>query len=132
MKRVISSIFVAALAAPALAQEAPLIGESSRTQKLPSLAEARDCAAATGYWVILRRTAKQPSKIYETSLKAWSGYIQKQTNEPETKVQADIMADVQSRAKNRDSSWALKSLIACSVFERAPAPPSALADQPAP
>ena len=132
MKRTLACLAALAIAAPALAQGGPLIGESATTHKLPSLAEARDCAAATGYWVSIRRVAQKPSRIYESSLAAWSTYIQRQTREAQAKVQGDIMADVQGRAKNRDSSWALKTLVACAAFERQPAPPPALADKAAP
>ncbi len=132
MKPIIACLSALAFAAPAFAQGGAMIGQSSKTQKPPTLTEARDCAAATGYWVTIRRTAKQPSRIYESSLDAWSAYIQNQTGETEAKVQSDIMADVQKRAKGRDSSWALETLVACAAFERPPAPPSALADQPAP
>ena len=131
MKRLALSLIVLALAAPAFAQSGLAIGNSTKTQKPPTLAEARECASATGYWVVMRRAAKQSAKIYENSLHGWAAYIQKQTNETETKVEADISAAVQARAKSRDASQTLNTLVACAAFERPPGPPT-LGDQPTP
>ena len=82
-------------------------------------------------WVVMRRAAKQSAKTYENSLHAWAAYIQKQTNEAETKVEADISTAVQARAKSRDASQTLNTLVACAAFERPPGPPT-LGDQPTP
>ena len=55
MKRLALSLIVLALAAPAFAQSGLAIGNSTKTQKPPTLVEARECASATGYWVVMRR-----------------------------------------------------------------------------